>query len=101
MFPEISSLLFTSSLFLLQVTVEVADENGDAGASIVVGGYSLSGSVITDGQATSGVNFVLHSQDSLVAQPGEAAAYSIVHGLKVHNSFLCVGYYSTAGMLKK
>lgn len=65
--------LFTASSSLSQVTVEVADENGDAGASIIVGGYSLSGSVITDGQPTSGVNFVLHAQDNLVAQPGEAS----------------------------
>ena len=53
------------------MTVEVADENGDAGASIVVGGYSLSGSVITDGQPTSGVNFILHTKDSLAAEPGK------------------------------
>lgn len=98
---KISSLLFTSSLFLPQVTVEVADENGDAGASIVVGGYSLSGSVITDGQPTSGVNFVLHAQDSLAAQPGEAAACSVVHGVTAHNSFLCVGYSNTIGRLKR
>lgn len=69
----------TWSLSKDKVTVEVADENGDAGASIVVGGYSLSGSVITDGQPTSGVNFVLHAQDSLVAQPactsGSPAGY--------------------------
>ncbi|KAG0714078.1 Nodal modulator 1 [Chionoecetes opilio] len=52
-----------------KVTVEVADENGDAGSSIVVGGYSVSGSVITDGQPTSGVNVILHAKDSLPAKP--------------------------------
>uniref|UniRef100_A0A0P4W9J4 SD-repeat containing protein B domain-containing protein n=1 Tax=Scylla olivacea TaxID=85551 RepID=A0A0P4W9J4_SCYOL len=75
----------TWTLIKNKVTVEVADENGDAGASIVVGGYSLSGSVITDGQPTSGVNFILHSQDTLAAQPactpGSPAGYENTLGL--------------------
>nr|XP_053652590.1 nodal modulator 3-like [Cherax quadricarinatus] len=52
-----------------KVMVEVADENGDAGSSIVVGGYIVSGSVTTEGQATRGVSFVLHSKDAITAQP--------------------------------
>lgn len=52
-----------------RVEVEVADENGDAGSSLVVGGYSLSGSVTTDSQPAPGVNFVLHAKDADVTVP--------------------------------
>nr|XP_045584151.1 nodal modulator 3-like isoform X1 [Procambarus clarkii] len=52
-----------------KVTVVVADENGDAGSSIVVGGYIISGSVTTEGQPTPGVSFILHADDATTAEP--------------------------------
>lgn len=67
--------------------VEVADENGDAGSSIVVGGYSLSGSVTTDGQNTPGVNFILHSKDASATipacTPGSPEGYQNPIGIPV------------------
>ena len=57
-------------MFCFKVIVEVTDENGDAGNSLVVGGYTLTGSVTTDGKPTSGVSFVLHSSQDAQYSPG-------------------------------
>ncbi|CAL4132988.1 unnamed protein product, partial [Meganyctiphanes norvegica] len=53
-----------------KVVVEVADENGDAGSSLVVAGYGLTGRVTTDGQATPGVSFILHAHAETQTVPG-------------------------------
>ncbi|KAK7072547.1 hypothetical protein SK128_022649 [Halocaridina rubra] len=67
--------------------VEVADENGDAGSSLVVSGYSLSGSVTTDGQSSPGVNFVLHAKDPIGSEPacieGSPEGYQNAFGVPV------------------
>lgn len=77
----------TWTLLIDRVTVEVADENGDAGSSLVVGGYSLKGSVMSDGQPTPGVSFVFHSKENPAVTPkcisGSPKGYQNVIGVPV------------------
>ncbi|CAH1796880.1 unnamed protein product [Owenia fusiformis] len=44
------------------VEVEISNGNGDAGSSIVVLGYDVSGKVFSEGEPIKGVNFILFSQ---------------------------------------
>lgn len=70
-----------------KVVVKVADENGNAGSSLIVGGYSVSGSVTTDGQPTPSVNFILHAKEETTGLPacipGSPEGYQNTMGIAV------------------
>ncbi|XP_052805284.1 nodal modulator 1-like [Mya arenaria] len=44
-----------------EVSVEIGLDNGDAGSSLVIAGYSVSGLVYSEGEPIKGVNFLLYS----------------------------------------